>query len=150
MKYCTNCGSPLAEGAKYCTNCGTQVAAQAPAPAPAAKKPGASSVAPVIKDLFAGASPGEMVLSNWTVAAPVKKVVAAAKTVSSAARTAQQKTDVEPERKRRSGCLRFIVRILILVVVLLILPTVLEYIGLEDVSDKIRAFFDGLLNQIIC
>ena len=138
MKYCTNCGSPLAEGAKFCTNCGTQVVAPAPTPTPAAKTPAASSVAPVIKDLFAGATPGEMVLSNWTVAAPVKKVVAAAKNVIA-----------EPGRKRRGDFGRFIVRLLILIVVLLILPTVLEYIGLEDISEQIRTFFDGLLNRII-
>lgn len=27
MAYCTNCGSPIEEGAKFCTNCGTRVAA---------------------------------------------------------------------------------------------------------------------------
>lgn len=149
MKYCTNCGSPLAEGAKFCTNCGTQVVApasrptppapvQAPAPAPAAKTPGTPSVAPVIKDLFASASSGEMVLSNWTVAAPVKKAVAAAKNVIA-----------EPGRKRRGGFGRFVLRLLIIIVVLLILPTVLEYIGLENISEQIRTFFDGLLNRII-
>lgn len=154
MKYCTNCGSPLAEGAKFCTNCGTQVVApasrptqpqptqpapvQAPAPVPAAKTPGTPSVAPVIKDLFAGATPGEMVLSSWTVAAPVRKVVAAAKNVIA-----------EPGRKRRGGFGRFVLRLLIIIVVLLILPTVLEYIGLENISEQIRTFFDGLLNRII-
>ncbi len=29
MKYCTNCGSPVAEGAKFCENCGARLAAQA-------------------------------------------------------------------------------------------------------------------------
>ena len=139
MKYCTNCGSPLAEGAKFCTNCGTQVvAAPSPTPKPAAKTPAASSVAPVVKDLLAGATPGEMVLSSWTVAAPVRKVVAAAKNVIA-----------EPGRKRRGGFGRFVLRLLIIIVVLLILPTVLEYIGLENISEQIRTFFDGLLNRII-
>ena len=102
------------------------------------KTPGTPSVAPVIKDLFASASSGEMVLSNWTVAAPVKKAVAAAKNVIA-----------EPGRKRRGGFGRFVLRLLIIIVVLLILPTVLEYIGLENISEQIRTFFDGLLNRII-
>ena len=29
MKYCTNCGSPLAEGMNFCGNCGVPVAGQA-------------------------------------------------------------------------------------------------------------------------
>ena len=29
MKYCTNCGSPLAEGMNFCGNCGVPVGGQA-------------------------------------------------------------------------------------------------------------------------
>ena len=39
MKFCTKCGTQLADEAQFCTGCGTPVAyAPAPAPAPAPRK----------------------------------------------------------------------------------------------------------------
>jgi len=159
MKYCTNCGAPLAEGARFCTNCGAKVpvptAPQAPAakmPAsktPAAKRSGVSAVKPIVKDLFAGSAPGTMVLSNWTAAAPVQKVVNAATAVNSAARTVRDKAEAEPGRKRRGGCLRFFLIVIFILVVLAILPVVLEYLGLGDISEKISIFFEDIMNKII-
>ena len=161
MKYCTNCGSPLAEGAKFCTNCGTQVVApapgptqpqptppapaQAPAPAPAAKTPGTPSVAPVIKDLFASASSGMMIMSSWTASNPEKKAVAVARTMSNPTRTVQDKT----ERKRRGGCLRFFIIILIIAIVLLAMPSLLGLVGLGGVGDALQDVYEALLNFII-
>ena len=175
MRYCTNCGSPLAEGAKFCTNCGAKVLSapaqpQSPPPAQpqtppaqqsahsqpkpqepagAARKPAAPSVAPIVKDLFASASPGTMMMSSWTVANPVKKAVAAARTVTNAARTVQGKAKDTQSNKRRGGCLRFFVIILIIIAVLLILPVVLDYIGQSDISEKIRIFFEDLVDKAI-
>ncbi|MGD1095426.1 MAG: TIGR00266 family protein [Bryobacteraceae bacterium] len=34
MKFCTNCGSAIGEGAKFCTSCGQPVSGPAPAPVP--------------------------------------------------------------------------------------------------------------------
>ena len=140
MKYCTNCGSPLAEGAKFCANCGAKVlsapaqpqspSAQQPAPAQAqpkpkeparaARKPAAPVIAPIVKDMFASATSGTMRMSSWTAANPVKKAVEAAKTVSSAAKTVQgkatqSKLEEKSGGKRRGGCLRFILIVLLII-----------------------------------
>ena len=139
MKYCTNCGSPLAEGAKFCTNCGTQVVA--PALESAVKTPGT----PVIKDLFASASSGMMIMSSWTASNPEKKAVAVARTMSNQTRTVQDKT----ERKRRGGCLRFFVIILIIAIVLLAMPSLLGLVGLGGVGDALQDVYEALLNFII-
>ena len=37
--FCTNCGKPLADGAKFCTNCGAQVRAEKPAPPESSSSP---------------------------------------------------------------------------------------------------------------
>ena len=165
MKYCTNCGSPLAEGARFCANCGAQVLSaqappqapsQAPAQAPqappqaqkpprAAGKPGIPSITPVIKDIFASSSSGMMVMSSWTGTNPVKKAVEAARTVTSAARTVSGQT----EQKRRGGCLRFFIILLIIVIILLALPSLLGIIGFGGVGDALQDVYDALLNYLL-
>ena len=144
MRYCTNCVSPLAEGAKFCANCGAKVD----------QKPAAPVIAPIVKDMFASATSGTMRMSSWTAANPVKKAVEAAKTVSSAAKTvqgkaAQSKSEEKSGGKRRGGCLRFILIVLLIIVVIAVLPVALDYIGMGDISEKIRIFFENLVDKKI-
>ena len=123
-------------------------------PARAARKPAAPDIAPIVKDMFASATSGTMRMSSWTAANPVKKAVEAAKTVSSAAKTvqgkaAQSKSEEKSGGKRRGGCLRFFLIVLLIIVVIAVLPVALDYIGMGDISEKIRIFFEDLVDIII-
>lgn len=104
MRYCTNCGAQLAEGARFCTVCGTRVEN------------------PVNEAFFElPDAPGEFELQNWT---EQPSAPPATPTVAPAPQPARAQVRQAAPKKKKPFILRaflFIVGLVITAVILLVL-----------------------------
>lgn len=75
--FCSNCGTPLKDGAQFCTGCGTQVASASPAPAPAVVPAADAVVIPPVRPVEEPVSQEPVVLEA-PVPAPAAPVPEAA------------------------------------------------------------------------
>lgn len=123
MAYCTQCGSPLFEGARFCTECGAKVAdvkgggqAGSKGNAPKGSTVGMSGAASGhIKEIMAAATAGDMTLCSWKeeIKEDVKAKVVQVKNAKG------KKNGKNKEDGKGSGCLKGILG-LILPIILVI------------------------------